>query len=107
MRRGIPVLAEPPVGFSSDEVSQVADFERMTGRRLLMMAYPQQYDDSVRLMNEQIATKDLRMIDHEVLMPASQPLFGGARVTSSADRKSTRLNSSHVAISYAVFCMKK
>src|SRR5690625_7351942 len=24
------------------------------------------------------------MIDHEVLMPASQPLFGGARVTSSA-----------------------
>src|SRR5439155_23472233 len=27
--------------------------------------------------------------------------------TSAADRKSTRLNSSHVAISYAVFCLKK
>src|SRR5439155_10499230 len=27
--------------------------------------------------------------------------------TSSRDRKSTRLNSSHVAISYAVFCLKK
>src|SRR5439155_6221467 len=26
---------------------------------------------------------------------------------SSLDRKSTRLNSSHVAISYAVFCLKK
>src|SRR5690625_6379057 len=26
---------------------------------------------------------------------------------SSEDRKSTRLNSSHVAISYAVFCLKK
>src|SRR5690625_5396903 len=26
---------------------------------------------------------------------------------SSIDRKSTRLNSSHVAISYAVFCLKK
>src|SRR5439155_8608840 len=26
---------------------------------------------------------------------------------SMADRKSTRLNSSHVAISYAVFCLKK
>src|SRR5690625_6121560 len=26
---------------------------------------------------------------------------------TQADRKSTRLNSSHVAISYAVFCMKK
>src|SRR5690625_6844768 len=31
-----------------------------------------------------------------------------ARVVAlSADRKSTRLNSSHVAISYAVFCLKK
>src|SRR5690625_6709727 len=27
--------------------------------------------------------------------------------TINADRKSTRLNSSHVAISYAVFCLKK
>src|SRR5207253_9056774 len=30
-----------------------------------------------------------------------------AGVTTSRDRKSTRLNSSHVAISYAVFCLKK
>src|SRR5215813_7142045 len=29
------------------------------------------------------------------------------RVRSFADRKSTRLNSSHVRISYAVFCLKK
>src|SRR5439155_5997190 len=28
-------------------------------------------------------------------------------VCSPLDRKSTRLNSSHVAISYAVFCLKK
>src|ERR1035441_3259094 len=27
--------------------------------------------------------------------------------TRSADRKSTRLNSSHLGISYAVFCLKK
>src|SRR5690625_5725944 len=27
--------------------------------------------------------------------------------STSLDRKSTRLNSSHVAISYAVFCLKK
>src|SRR2546426_3427880 len=27
--------------------------------------------------------------------------------TSSIDRKSTRLNSSHLVISYAVFCLKK
>src|SRR5207249_10427480 len=29
------------------------------------------------------------------------------RRTSIEDRKSTRLNSSHVSISYAVFCLKK
>src|SRR5439155_26768041 len=31
----------------------------------------------------------------------------GRGVARSGDRKSTRLNSSHVAISYAVFCLKK
>src|SRR3989442_5171137 len=30
-----------------------------------------------------------------------------ACVTEQGDRKSTRLNSSHVRISYAVFCLKK
>src|SRR5690606_2700749 len=34
----------------------------------------------------------------------SRPLSPAAR---SSDRKSTRLNSSHVKISYAVFCLKK
>src|SRR5690349_23051012 len=32
---------------------------------------------------------------------------GGRGRTGIADRKSTRLNSSHVEISYAVFCLKK
>src|SRR5690606_20451492 len=31
----------------------------------------------------------------------------GSQSTGDADRKSTRLNSSHVKISYAVFCLKK
>src|SRR2546426_2083829 len=30
-----------------------------------------------------------------------------ARIVSGGDRKSTRLNSSHLVISYAVFCLKK
>src|SRR5207249_9897849 len=30
-----------------------------------------------------------------------------SRARSEIDRKSTRLNSSHVSISYAVFCLKK
>src|SRR5437762_7730935 len=36
---------------------------------------------------------------------AGSPLLGGA--AQRADRKSTRLNSSHRCISYAVFCLKK
>src|SRR2546426_6109882 len=31
----------------------------------------------------------------------------GKRTCSTLDRKSTRLNSSHLVISYAVFCLKK
>src|SRR5690554_7168724 len=34
------------------------------------------------------------------------PKAGGPRRVSCPDRKSTRLNSSHVRISYAVFCLK-
>src|SRR5207249_8189445 len=35
---------------------------------------------------------------------ATQRIMAGA---GTGDRKSTRLNSSHVSISYAVFCLKK
>src|SRR5256885_7971308 len=35
-----------------------------------------------------------------------QHLLGGLQ-RGNADRKSTRLNSSHLVISYAVFCLKK
>src|SRR3712207_8124642 len=42
----------------------------------------------------------------------TQPVLAGAELevqpgTAVADRKSTRLNSSHANISYAVFCLKK
>src|ERR1039458_10783576 len=33
--------------------------------------------------------------------------FAGSRNVTQRDRKSTRLNSSHLGISYAVFCLKK
>src|SRR5258708_36660895 len=39
--------------------------------------------------------------------PATMARDGGSTVTITADRKSTRLNSSHQIISYAVFCFKK
>src|SRR5207249_5946106 len=54
----------------------------------------------------------LRVAEEDVLQrvavedPSEENL--AARVADAAvDRKSTRLNSSHVSISYAVFCLKK
>src|SRR3712207_7875226 len=39
--------------------------------------------------------------------PVELMLFGADHTFSFRDRKSTRLNSSHANISYAVFCLKK
>src|SRR5262245_64350408 len=39
--------------------------------------------------------------------PSSMPAPPSSPRLSSPDRKSTRLNSSHLGISYAVFCLKK
>src|SRR5690554_7672590 len=47
----------------------------------------------------------IRRIGHERWLRNLAVGLGNAR--TSIDRKSTRLNSSHVRISYAVFCLKK
>src|SRR5690606_40949213 len=39
--------------------------------------------------------------------PGKRWAIGTCSLRASRDRKSTRLNSSHVKISYAVFCLKK
>src|SRR5437879_10449158 len=54
-------------------------------------------------------------LTHEGRANAPAPVFGihqdhrnpGDRPEDAGDRKSTRLNSSHRCISYAVFCLKK
>src|SRR5256885_5792821 len=40
-------------------------------------------------------------------LTANKLVMTDAEVRHSVDRKSTRLNSSHLVISYAVFCLKK
>src|SRR2546422_1303104 len=46
---------------------------------------------------------------HPILQTVRIPLkaFGNSSIVRNLDRKSTRLNSSHGYISYAVFCLKK
>src|SRR5690349_24408364 len=50
-----------------------------------------------------ISRRDVHVVGVERIAPdEGQPVHG-----RNPDRKSTRLNSSHVEISYAVFCLKK
>src|SRR2546428_5301983 len=46
-------------------------------------------------------------VDSRKSFRQSVPAAGSALQTLNRDRKSTRLNSSHDQISYAVFCLKK
>src|SRR5699024_12398365 len=49
-----------------------------------------------------------RLLDPQILgRDTLQDIFELRLVLEMGDRKSTRLNSSHVSISYAVFCLKK
>src|SRR5690606_41374661 len=45
--------------------------------------------------------------DSNPLSPGSRPGISTTSTSAHIDRKSTRLNSSHVKISYADFCLKK
>src|SRR3989454_2088021 len=42
-----------------------------------------------------------------IVLIGTGPSGTGMQETAQIDRKSTRLNSSHLVISYAVFCLKK
>src|SRR5688500_19767669 len=59
---------------------------------------------SIVLIPLDIESSRLAMSDARLFSDAAVKKLVGL---SSADRKSTRLNSSHLVISYAVFCLKK
>src|SRR5437870_11543270 len=62
------------------------------------------------LIEDQIREAQLYIAEHRgvVVHGRQQKLFLSLKIPHYlGDRKSTRLNSSHVAISYAVFCLKK
>src|SRR5437868_13857921 len=61
-----------------------------------------------RALADADADRGVRVLDrlgHRLLASRAQDRQGGG--DPAEDRKSTRLNSSHVSISYAVFCLKK
>src|SRR5687768_18341457 len=63
---------------------------------------------SCRLVNRRAIGQDnLGKLSFVLTNSGSSPWVRSATSSSSEDRKSTRLNSSHGYISYAVFCLKK
>src|SRR3712207_9240537 len=55
----------------------------------------------------ELAVRDLVAVERAVVVLRRLRMAIGFRLDLLQDRKSTRLNSSHANISYAVFCLKK
>src|SRR5688500_17239327 len=71
---------------------------------------PLMYPEIGRLVKELVARrKYIYLCTNAILLKEKlkEGLFEPSKYLSFRDRKSTRLNSSHLVISYAVFCLKK
>src|SRR2546428_5443822 len=64
-------------------------------------------DASDSVQSSSSATTDEFEIRVSASWKSSTDISSSAATSASSDRKSTRLNSSHDQISYAVFCLKK
>src|SRR3712207_8341585 len=66
-------------------------------------------EEEARAVKEQVAVADSATLADVAWLRKFARAAGGAALESppAEDRKSTRLNSSHANISYAVFCLKK
>src|SRR5699024_11763099 len=106
-----PFGVEPAAGLDPEGrdsiLSAIKRYHKDTGTTVLLVSHSMEdiarYADKVLVM----AQKKVAMYDtvEKVFARAEELLALGLSVPQ--DRKSTRLNSSHVSISYAVFCWKK
>src|SRR5256886_6204121 len=90
-------------------------FERDGTVKFVQVPNPQPGPEEVlvQVLAAGVCHTDLHLLD-EVKAGAREPLIPGheivgrvSKIGEDVDRKSTRLNSSHSQISYAVFCLKK
>src|SRR2546426_6681726 len=62
---------------------------------------------SVTLQYAALSQATLAVITCALPISGYWPSYSFRKASNNRDRKSTRLNSSHLVISYAVFCLKK
>src|SRR3712207_9005414 len=64
--------------------------------------------DEIRILHDEVKKRVIQMLQNQTLRADAYDEYGRERLLKKGtDRKSTRLNSSHANISYAVFCLKK
>src|SRR5690606_42052224 len=100
------VAAHPGLlSFPTRRSSDLGGSERMSRRTYYMWRATQLRAAAARQRESSLAMREAEAIIREGMLAEGETsnTFGAA----TADRKSTRLNSSHVKISYAVFCLKK
>src|SRR5690625_5361533 len=118
-----PFIRQPEHGLFA--LSRIGVRRQPRRDTLLLFAYPAERPEELRCLGHFISVQrgilDAEPVGLPLVVAAvaeQQQLRGGAakihnhlgRLAAQdflPDRKSTRLNSSHVAISYAVFCLKK
>src|SRR2546426_10334315 len=116
LERGLHVLCEKPLVGSPDELTPLVELAAATGRALHTV-HNWHHAPIVRRTAELIREGRIGAVTRVVwhtfrtrpAVTGDEP-NGNWRVdpaVAGGDRKSTRLNSSHLVISYAVFCLKK
>src|SRR5690349_23671700 len=75
--------------------------------RSTLFPYTTLFRSRVLLAAALLRPRRRRLVDRPPGRPRRPAQAGAAAQRAGRDRKSTRLNSSHVEISYAVFCLKK
>src|SRR5438270_10121671 len=69
--------------------------------------HPRGYGNNARVLGRYVREMKVLRLEDAIRKMTSLNLHLAHEAPEHADRKSTRLNSSHSQISYAVFCLKK